>query len=227
MSLVITPIGVIKTDFKEKFGTPRQSGRVKSAKGKIIIDKQFSDLNAFRGIEKFSHLWLIFDFSLSHSKEFSPTVRPPRLGGNTRVGVFATRSPFRPNNLGLSVVEFNGIEIVNGQIVISVSGVDMVDGTPILDIKPYIPYADCIENAKGSFAEEYKNYKLEVDFPENLKEKFDSDKIETLLQILSEDPRPSYIENEERIYTFNFANYEISFSVKENLLSVLDIKKHA
>ena len=223
MAFEITKIGVIKTDFKEKFGTPRQSGRVKSAKGQIVIDKQFSDINAFRGIENFSHLWVIFDFSLSHSKEFSPTVRPPRLGGNTRVGVFATRSPFRPNNLGLSVVEFNGTQIVNGQVIINVSGVDMVDGPPIFDIKPYIPYADCIENAKGSFAEEYKDYKLEVYFPENLKEKFDKSLIETLLQVLSEDPRPSYIENEDRVYTFNFANFEISFSVKENLLSVLDI----
>lgn len=226
MNYNLTPIGVIKTDYKEKFGTPRQSLRVKSATGKIVMDEKFSDINAFRGIEEFSHLWLVFDFSLSHTDDFSPTVRPPRLGGNKRVGVFASRAPFRPNNLGLSVVELKSVEFVDGKIILTVKGADIVDGTPIFDIKPYVPYSDCVLNAKGSYAEENKGHKLSVVFPDNLKEKFDKEKIETLTEVLSEDPRPGYADDGEKVFTFNFAGYEVSFCVNDKVLLVTNIKKN-
>ncbi len=225
MDYSLTPIGVIKTDYKEKFGTPRQSLRVKSATGKIIIDEKFSDINAFRGLEEFSHIWLIFDFSLSHTDKFSPTVRPPRLGGNKRVGVFASRSPFRPNNLGLSVVQLKSVELIDGKIILTVNGADIVDGTPIFDIKPYIPYSDCVLSAKGSYAEENKNHKLQVVFPNNLRKNFDEKKIETLIEVLSEDPRPGYLNDGEKVFTFNFADYEISFCVNDNLLLVTNVEK--
>ena len=158
----IKPIAFIKTDFKEKFGIPRQSGIIEDIKGEIIFEKEYRHPDALRGIEEYSHLWLIFDFSKNHKDEFSPTVRPPRLGGNTRVGVFATRSPFRPNNLGLSCVKFEGIknDKNKGNILI-VSGVDLLDNTPIYDIKPYIPYCDCKPLAKGSFSEEFKDYRID------------------------------------------------------------------
>ena len=165
----IKPIAYIKTNFKEKFGIPRQSGIVENIKGEIIFEKQFRHPDALRGIEEYSHLWLIFDFSLNHRDSFSPTVRPPRLGGNTRVGVFATRSPFRPNNLGLSCVKFEGVKYDEklGNILI-VSGVDLLDNTPIYDIKPYIPYCDCKPQATGSFSDEFKDYKIEVLYDESV-----------------------------------------------------------
>lgn len=159
----IKPIAHIKTDFKRKFGIPRQSGIIEELKGEIIFEKEFRDPDFLRGIEEFSHLWLIFDFSENHRESFSSTVRPPRLGGNRRVGVFATRSPFRPNNLGLSCVKLEKLKKDKTKgLVLCVSGVDLLDGTPIFDIKPYIPYCDCIQTAKGSFAEEKKEYKLSV-----------------------------------------------------------------
>ena len=162
MEAKITPIAYIRNDFKEKFGVPRQSGRVETL-SQIVFEPEFRDENALLGIEQFSHLWLIFDFSLSHRQKWSPTVRPPRLGGNKRVGVFASRSPFRPNNLGLSVVKLLSLEkTADKGIVLHVSGADIVDNTPIYDIKPYIPYADSIESAKGGYAEQNKGHKLEV-----------------------------------------------------------------
>ncbi len=221
----IKPIAYIKTDFKEKFGIPRQSGIIKELKGEIIFEKEFRHPDALRGIEEYSYLWLIFDFSLNHRENWSPTVRPPRLGGNTRVGVFATRSPFRPNNLGLSCVKLEKIEKrENYGNVLIVSGVDLLDNTPIFDIKPYIPYCDCKTDAKGSFAEKNKNYKINVSYDKKIFENFPQDKINSLIKCLEQDPRPSY-QRDERIYKINFSGFEISFNIKDNILYILKIEK--
>lgn len=221
----IKPIAYIKTDFKEKFGIPRQSGIVNEIKGEIIFEKEFRDPDSLRGIEEYSHLWLIFDFSLNHRDAWSPTVRPPRLGGNKRVGVFATRSPFRPNNLGLSCVKLEEIkkDEKNGTVLI-VSGVDLLDNTPIFDIKPYVPYCDCKTDANGSFSEKFKDYKINVCYDEKIFEIFPQDKITPLIKCLEQDPRPSY-QCDERIYKTNFSNYEISFKVKNDILYILKIEK--
>ena len=188
----IKPIAYIKTNFKEKFGIPRQSGIVENIKGEIVFEKQFRHPDALRGIEEYSHLWLIFDFSLNHRDSFSPTVRPPRLGGNTRVGVFATRSPFRPNNLGLSCVKFEGVKYDEklGNILI-VSGVDLLDNTPIYDIKPYIPYCDCKPQATGSFSDEFKDYKIEVLYDESVFFGIEKTDKENIIKIIEQDPKPS------------------------------------
>ncbi|MBQ9104058.1 MAG: tRNA (N6-threonylcarbamoyladenosine(37)-N6)-methyltransferase TrmO [Clostridia bacterium] len=220
----IKPIAYIYTDFKEKFGIPRQSGRNKSAMGKIVFEKEFAVNDAFKGIEQFSHLWLIFDFSKSHTEKFNPTVRPPRLGGNKRVGVFATRSPFRPNSLGLSVVKLESIDFSNG-VSLMVSGVDLLDGTPIYDIKPYIPYADNVNGALGGFSDEYKDYALSVIFPEELISLIPKNKHQTLIDALKDDPRPSYIENDERVYSMKFSCFDISFKVSNQTLEVIGVKK--
>ncbi|MEE1046263.1 MAG: tRNA (N6-threonylcarbamoyladenosine(37)-N6)-methyltransferase TrmO, partial [Clostridia bacterium] len=186
-------IARIKTDFPEKFGIPRQSGVVRSLTGKIIFEPEYRNPDALRGIEDFSHLWILWEFSEMNSEGWSPTVRPPRLGGNRRVGVFATRSPNRPNPIGLSVVKIERIaQEPSCGTVIYVSGADMLDGTPIYDIKPYIPYADCVPEAVGGFADEVKDYSLEVDFPKELLEKIPPEKRKALTEILSGDPRPQY-----------------------------------
>ncbi len=214
----IKPIGYIYTDFKEKFGIPRQSGRVKSLVGRIVLEPEFKGGEALRGIEEFSHLWLIFGFSKAQKSRQTLTVRPPRLGGNKRIGVFASRSPFRPNSLGLSAVK---LERVEGEDLV-VSGVDILDGTPIYDIKPYLPYADAKPDAKGSYAEENRDYRLEVDFPKELLEKLPEDKRQTAIDCLSEDPRPSY-HDDERVYSMNFCNCDIRFIVKDGKLTVIGI----
>jgi len=218
----IEPIAYIYTDFQEKFGIPRQSGRVKSLTGRIVFEREFKNEEAIKGIENFSHLWLIFGFSDASYKKGSMTVRPPRLGGNTRVGVFATRSPFRPNSLGLSCVKLEKIE--NGDLI--VSGVDLLSKTPIYDIKPYIPYCDCVKEAKGSFAERMKDYSLNVIFPEELLNILPKEKQQTVISCLKEDPRPSY-HDDNREYSMLFLNYDIHFTVKENTLTVtgVDITK--
>jgi len=222
----IKPIAYIYTDFKEKFGIPRQSGRAKALEGRIVFEKEFRDEDAIRGIEDFSHLWLIFDFSEVHREKFSPTVRPPRLGGNKRVGVFASRSPFRPNSLGLSVVKLEKIEKLKQEgITLIVSGVDILDNTPIYDIKPYLPYADAISDAKGGYGEEASGYKLEVDFPQKLLKLIPKEKREALKECLADDPRPSYQEEEDRVYSMCFSGFDIRFKVKENKLTVVDTKK--
>ena len=190
---LIEPVAYIRTDFKEKFGIPRQSGRAPSLTGKIVFLPKYRSLEAIKDIEKFSHLWLIFDFSLAHKKdgEWSPTVRPPRLGGNKRVGVFASRSPFRPNNLGLSSVKLERIERdKNDGHVLIVSGADLLDQTPIYDIKPYLPFTDCHTNAVGGYADELKEYRLKVDISEGLKKIIPNDKLAPLTECLSDDPRP-------------------------------------
>lgn len=217
----IKPIAHIKTPFSEKFGIPRQSGRVKNLCGKIIFEKEFRNPDYIKDIEGFSHLWLIFDFSLSHKENPSATVRPPRLGGNKRVGVFASRSPFRPNSLGLSVVKLEKIENTPdlGNI-LHVSGIDLLDNTPIFDIKPYLPFADSIPNAVGGYAENEKNHRLDVVFEcENFLEE---DEKAVLTECIAEDPRPSYQED-GKFYTFSFKNYEITFKVEKNTAFVIKL----
>lgn len=221
----ISPIAYIKTDFPDKFGVPRQSGRVASLVSEIVFLPEFSMPEAFRGIEKFSHLWLVFDFSLAHREEFSPTVRPPRLGGNVRIGVFASRSPFRPNSIGLSSVRFAGLDFKEGRAVLRVTGADLVDGTPIYDVKPYIPYSDSHPDACGSYADLHASYSLDVEFPEELLTLIPKDKREALVEVLADDPRPSYKEEGERVYTMSFSDFDVSFKVREKRLVVTDVKK--
>lgn len=216
----IKPIAYIKTDFKEKFGIPRQSGRVKALMGKIKFLGEFKHPDAIKGIEEYSHLWIVFGFSRAKYKAKTMTVRPPRLGGNKRVGVFASRSPYRPNSLGLSCVKLERIE--DGALI--VSGVDLLDDTPIYDIKPYIPYSDCIQNAKGSFAEENKNYALEVDFPQELLKILPKEKQSVAILCLADDPRPSY-HSDDRVYSMLYAGYDIHFKVFDNILTVIGVDK--
>lgn len=225
--LTITPIAHIETDFKSKFGIPRQSGRVPSLEGRIVFEPDFRNPESLRGITDFSHLWLIFDFSKSHRAIWSPTVRPPRLGGNQRIGVFATRSPFRPNPIGLSCVQLLRVEHTarDGDTLI-VGGVDLLDGTPILDIKPYIPYADSHPDARGSFAQEQKEYGLHVHFPQHLLALLPADKRETAAACLRDDPRPSYQEDVERIYSMALAGFDIHFRVKGTDLFVTGVDKN-
>lgn len=218
----IQPIAKIKTDFKSKFGIPRQSGRVK-AEGIIVFEKEYRNPNYIKSLEQFSHLWLIWEFSENKNHNNNATVRPPRLGGNQRTGVFASRSPFRPNNLGLSCVELKEIISTDNGFALAVSGVDLMNGTPIYDIKPYIPYTDCIVNAKGGYAEKNKAYSIDVNIPEKLLNKIPAEKQQVLLDILKDDPRPAYQNNSERIYGFPFADYEIKFKVKNNTLTVISI----
>lgn len=222
----IKPIAYIKTDFKEKFGIPRQSGIAKRLTAKIIFEPEYRNPDALRGIEGFSHLWLIFDFSLSHRENWSPTVRPPRLGGNEKRGVFATRSPFRPNSLGLSCVKLLKIEQSenDGQILI-VSGADLLDDTPIYDVKPYIPYADSYPEATGGFTDEITKEKLEIVFPEELLKLLPEEKRQGLIDILAEDPRPSYQNDGDRIYSMLFDRFDIHFKINENTLTVIKIDK--
>ena len=219
-------IARIRNDFKEKFGIPRQSGILENFESTIIFEPEYRVKEALRGIEGYSHLWLIWEFSEAKRDKFSPTVRPPRLGGNKRMGVFATRSPFRPNPIGLSSVRLLEVrDTKNEGTVLIVSGADLLDGTPIYDIKPYLTFADSHPEATSGFADEVKDYSLEVDFPAELIEKIPPEKRDSLLRLLADDPRPSYISDGERIYTFSFAEYEISFKVDENILTVTDIKK--
>ena len=214
----IEPIGYIHTDFKDKFGIPRQSGRVESLVGRVKLLPEYKGKEALRGIEEFSHLWLIFGFSKAERSRDTLTVRPPRLGGNKRIGVFASRSPFRPNSLGLSVVKLERVEDED----LIVSGVDLLDGTPIYDIKPYLPYADSKPDAVGSYAEENRDYCLEVDFPEKLLEKLPDDKRQTAIDCLREDPRPSY-HDDERVYSMNFCDCDVRFVVKDGKLTVIEV----
>lgn len=216
-------IARIESGFSSKFGIPRQSGLVKSLPAKIIFEPEFRSPDAIRGLEGFSHLWIIWKFSESGESN-SLTVRPPRLGGNTRLGVFATRSPFRPNPIGLSCVKIESIEQTqNRGTVINILGADLMDGTPIYDIKPYLPHSDCITEAVGGFSDEVKNYCLKVEIPEQIKESFDRQFIETVTEILENDPRPSYHRDPERIYGFPYAGYEIKFRVQNDLLTVVEI----
>ena len=214
----------IYNDFDEKFGIPRQSGRCPSLTAKIVFEPEFRHPDALREIEGFSHLWLIFDFSKAHREGFTPTVRPPRLGGNRRVGVFASRSPFRPNNLGLSSVRLLEVrDTENEGKVLIVSGADLLNGTPIYDVKPYLPYTDCHTDARGGYAAEFEDYKLEVDFPKELLEMIPESKRDALIECLSDDPRPSYQDDDERIYSMLFAGLDVKFKVSGKRLIVVEI----
>lgn len=217
-------IAKIKTDFPKKFAIPRQSGLAPSLAGTIIFEPGYIIDEAVRGIEQYSYLWLIWDFSETKEEGWSPTVRPPRLGGNKRVGVFATRSNFRPNSIGLSSVKLLGVEKTEKYgTVLHVSGADLMDGTPIYDIKPYLPYTDSHPDAEYGFAREQLNYKLSVTIPKELSAKIKKGKEAGLYEILENDPRPSYHDDPERVYGFSFAGMDIKFRVEENRLDVLDI----
>ncbi len=220
----IQVIARMKSDFATKFGIPRQSGLVSELRSTIIFEPEYRNADALRGLEGFSHLWIIWQFSEAVRAGWSPTVRPPRLGGNTRLGVFATRSPFRPNNLGLSCVKLLGVEkTAEYGTVIHVAGADLMDGTPIFDIKPYIPYADCQPGATGGFTDTAGEFLLEVDFPAALLNKLPEEKREAAVAVLSHDPRPSYQRSPERIYGLTFAGYDIRFSVEENKLTITEV----
>ncbi|MBE5799235.1 MAG: tRNA (N6-threonylcarbamoyladenosine(37)-N6)-methyltransferase TrmO [Clostridiales bacterium] len=219
-------IARIHCDFKEKFGIPRQSGLVPQTRARIVFEPAYRNPDALRGIETYSHLWLIWAFSKAERDTWSPTVRPPRLGGNTRLGVFATRSPFRPNAIGLSSVTLEEVILhsPDGPVLI-VGGADLLDGTPIYDIKPYLPYVDCHPDARGGFTEKTADYALRVVFPDELLEKIDADKREALRGVLAGDPRPSYQHDPERVYGVRYADYNVKFTVDSDVLRVIDIMK--
>ncbi len=219
----IKPIGYVKNDFKEKFGIPRQSGRAPSAISRIIFHPEYRSPDALRDIEGFSHLWLLFDFSMVKSDAFTPLIRPPRLGGNKKVGVFASRSPFRPNRIGLSAVRLIKVDVTDeyGSTLL-VSGADLLDQTPVYDIKPYLPFADCYPDAVGGYADQQKDYKLKVEFPVNLKNLVNPDKLDAITECLSDDPRPSYQEDGKN-YGMRFGDYDIKFTVIGGVITVTDV----
>ena len=219
-------IATIHSDFPTKFGIPRQSGLVEELTAQIVFTPEYRVPEAVRGLEEFSHIWLVWQFSGAVRESWSPTVRPPRLGGNTRMGVFATRSPFRPNAIGLSCVRLLKVEPNTPQgPVLTVAGADLMDGTPILDIKPYIPYADCKPEATGGFTDHAGDFLLHVEFPPDLLEQVPESRREALIGVLSHDPRPSYQRNPERVYGMEFAGVNVRFRVAEDILTVLNVEK--
>ena len=220
----ICPIAHIRSDFSEKFGIPRQSGLVEELTAAVVFEPPYRVPDALRGLEGFSHLWLIWEFSQARREGWSPTVRPPRLGGNKRLGVFATRSPFRPNPLGLSCVRL--VEVRQDRAlgpVLVVAGADLLDGTPIYDIKPYLPYADCKPEAVGGFASQPKGTDLEVDCPDRLLDRVPEGKRAALLAVLAQDPRPQYQDDPDRVYGMAFAGLEVKFRVAGDRLTVTEI----
>ena len=216
------PIAHIETEFGSKFGVPRQSGLVPELEGRIVFEPAYRVPEAFRGLEGFSHIWLLWDFSESHQEEWSPTVRPPRLGGNLRVGVFATRSPFRPNPIGLSCVQLSRIDLDSPDgPVLWVRGADLMDGTPIFDIKPYLPFADSHPEASGGFTDQTKEQpELEVEFSPEVENLFTSSKLMALRKVLASDPRPHYQHDDNRVYGLEFNRQNIHFSIKNGKISV-------
>ena len=225
----LTPIARIRSEFKEKFGIPRQSGLVEALRARVVFEPAFRRPEALRGLEAYSHLWLIWQFSQvvaegQDGANWRPTVRPPRLGGNRRMGVFATRSPYRPNALGLSCVRLLGVEPAGPEgPVLTVGGADLLDGTPIYDIKPYVPYADAHPEASGGFADRIERRRLTVDFPPHLLERVPEDKREGLTGVLAQDPRPAYQADPERVYGMAFAGLEVRFTVEGERLTVQDV----
>ncbi len=220
----IQVIAHMRSDFPTKFGIPRQASLVQELRSAIVFTPEFRNPDALRGLEGFSHLWIIWQFSGALRSDWSPTVRPPRLGGNTRMGVFATRSPFRPNSLGLSCVRLEGIDYDAPEgPVIQVSGADLMDGTPIFDIKPYIPYADARPDALGGFTDTAGAYLLQVEFPEALLNRLPPEKRQAAVGVLSHDPRPSYQRKPDRVYGLPFAGFDIRFQVQEDILTVCDV----
>lgn len=225
MERTMRVIARIRSDFAEKFGIPRQSGLVSALRAAVVFEPEFRNPDALRGIADFSHLWLIWEFSEAVRESWSPTVRPPRLGGNERLGVFATRSPFRPNPIGLSCVRLEEVrqDQAHGTILI-VSGADLMDGTPIYDIKPYIPYADAHPEARGGFAQDAPKPTLAVDFPPDLLARIPEDRREALCAVLALDPRPSYQNDPTRIYGMRFAGCDIRFTVNNSTLTVCGVE---
>ncbi len=217
-------IAHINTEFKEKFGIPRQSGLVEETVGKIVFEKEYRVKEALRGLEEFSHIWVLWEFSKSIRNDWSPTVRPPLLGGNKRIGVFATRSPFRPNPIGLSCVKIEKIEYTRDEgPVIFVKGADLLDGTPIYDIKPYLPYTDSHPEASGGFTDNLTDRRLDVKIDDERFYSLTREKQKEIVQILSHDPRPSY-KNEDFTYGFNYGDYEIKFQVQNGELILTSIE---
>lgn len=218
------PIAHIKSVFPTKFGIPHQSNQIENLQAQIIFESEYRNPDAFRGLEEFDYIWLIWEFSETIRENWSPTVRPPRLGGNVRKGVFATRSPFRPNPIGLSSVKLENIEWDSKQgPILHVSGADLMDGTPIYDVKPYLPYVDSHPNASGGFTEQIKKEKLEVIFPGNFLMQIPKEYREALKEVLEKDPRPGYQKNPERIYGLAFLDKDIHFKVEENVLTVCGV----
>ena len=213
-------IARIRNAYDGKFGVPRQSGLVEQVVSTIVFEPEYRVAEALRGIEEFSHLWLIWAFDRTEREDWSPTVRPPRLGGNRRVGVFATRSPYRPNAVGLSCVKLAGVERGKDGTVLKVTGADLMNGTPIYDIKPYLPYADCRPDATGGFTDRTEKRTVEVHIPEKAAGTMDAEELEALKAVLREDPRPAYQDDPERIYAFEFAGRHIEFRVAGNRLKV-------
>lgn len=217
-------IAHVRSDFPEKFGIPRQSGLVEELKSRIVFEPEFRIPEAFRGLEGYSRIWILWQFSEAVRDKWSPTVRPPRLGGNRRVGVFASRSPFRPNPIGLSAVRLDRVELDSPEgPVLHVSGADIMDGTPVLDIKPYLSYVDAYPEEKGGFALQQRGGVLQVDFPAELIARIPTDKQAALIAVLAQDPRPAYQEDPDRVYTMSFGGAEVSFSVEGNKLSVVNV----
>lgn len=219
-------IAHIHTDFPDKFGIPRQSGLVKELTGKIVFEPEFRNPEAVRGLEEFSHIWLLWKFSESEKEHWSATVKPPRLGGKKRVGVFASRSPFRPNDIGLSSVRLEHVEMdENAGPMLHVSGIDLMDGTPIYDIKPYVPLSDCHPEASEGYTKETKQHQLKVEFPEEYLRIYPEEKRQAVLGVLAEDPRPAYVKDEKRVYGVSFAGYDVKFRVIGDLLRVCSMEK--
>ena len=219
---LIKPVAILRTPLGEKFGVPRQSGLAPDLKCRLEFFPEYSSREAFRELEGFSHLWLIWGFSLVEPGKWRPTVRPPRLGGNKKVGVFASRSPFRPNPLGLSCVRLERIGFSGGRAVLEVSGADLADGTPVYDVKPYIPYADSIPQAIGGWADSAPESGLSVSVPDSVASRLSPEDLAALREILAQDPRPPYQSDPQRVYTFGFAGLQISFRVSGDSLTVLD-----
>lgn len=227
LSVFMEIIAYYKSDMPEKFGVPRQSGLAPHLKGRIVFEEKYSDPNAFDGLEGFDRIWIIWRFDVKDDNSFRAKVRPPRLGGNTYMGVFATRSPFRPNHLGLTCAKIEGVGTdENGRCYIDVSGADMTDGTEIYDVKPYIPYADAYPDARGGFAQDEVNryHRLEVIIPGEIRDSFPEEHLSGLIEVLSLDPRPSYQNDPERIYGLSFAGYNIKFKVSGDELTVINVK---
>lgn len=217
-------IAHIENDFPTKFGIPRQSGLVNSLRSRIVFAPEYRNPDAFRGLEDFSHVWLIWEFSQAVRQKWSPTVRPPRLGGNTRMGVFATRSPFRPNPVGLSAVQLEEVVLHGADApYLVVSGADLMNGTPIYDIKPYLPHIDSHPDARGGFAVPAAEHRLKVVFPEQWLEKVPEQLRDVLTEVLAQDPRPSYQHDPERVYGFGFARLEVKFTVDGDVLTVCGV----
>ena len=224
MEYTMKVIARIHSDFPEKFGIPRQSGLVPALRAKIVFEPEYRNPDALRGIEGFSHLWLIWQFSAAVRDTWSPTVRPPRLGGNERVGVFATRSPFRPNAIGLSCVKLESVQHEDGfGDVLIVSGADLMDGTPIVDIKPYLPYVDSVPDAVGGFTEQTERHRLTVDFPEKLKKYVPKQNLPAVMGLLAQDPRPAYQHDGKRVYGVPYGEVDIRFVVEGDTLTVVEV----